>query len=67
MSRSNSHAPYFYRTKSKISGVCAYLADKMDWDVTVIRLVTLLGFFVAPVFSVVSYFITAWLIPKRSS
>ncbi len=54
-----------HRSKGKISGVCAWLADKMDWDVTIVRLVTLLGFFIAPVLSLVSYFVTALLLPSR--
>jgi len=54
-----------HRSKAKISGVCAWLADKMDWDVTIIRIVTVLGFFIAPVLSLLSYFITAMLIPSR--
>ncbi len=51
-------------TRGKISGVCAWMADRMDWDVTVVRLVTLVGFFIAPVFSLIGYFATALIMPK---
>ncbi len=54
-----------HRSRGKISGVCAWLADKMDWDVTIVRLVTLLSFFIAPVLSLVSYFVAAMLLPSR--
>lgn len=54
-----------HQSRKKICGVCAFIADKMDWDVTVVRLVTLIGFFVAPVISLVSYFITAFVMPSR--
>ncbi len=52
------------QTRGKISGVCAWMADRMDWDVTIVRLITVVGFFIAPVLSVVGYFITALVMPK---
>ncbi len=65
MSRRAFGTQYFARRPAKVSGVCAYIAHRMNWDVIVVRVVTLISFFVAPGISLLSYFISAWLIPSE--
>lgn len=65
MSRRVFGTRYYVRSPAKVSGVCSYMAHRMNWDVTVVRVVTLISFFVAPGISLLSYFISAWLLPSE--
>lgn len=52
------------RYRAKISGVCAWLAYSRGWDVTVLRLIALIGLFTATVPTLVTYFILSLVKPK---
>lgn len=61
-----NHKRRFYRSRSrsKLAGVCAGLADYFRWDLTIVRVVAigLLIFFTAP--TLVAYFLTVLLTDK---
>lgn len=50
--------------KGKVSGVCAGLAEYFGWDVTVVRVCTVLAIF-ATGYVIIAYFLAAWLLPKK--
>lgn len=49
------------RTGRKIAGVCQGLANHMDWDVTLLRVVTVLLAFVTFPLGIIAY-LTLWLV-----
>lgn len=50
--RSDRYAEYHPRARTKIMGVCAGVAYQFDWDVTVVRILTVVALFTftAPTF-----------------
>lgn len=57
---------YLDKENAKISGVCAGIADRFDWDTTVVRIVWV----VATIFTgiwpmVVAYIMAAWLVDAK--
>ncbi|MET1255130.1 PspC domain-containing protein [Aliikangiella maris] len=56
---------YSYREKpvarSKIMGVCAGIAHQMDWDVTGVRVVAVIGLFAFTVPTVLAYIVAGAL------
>lgn len=56
-----------YRDKEngKISGVCAGIADYFGFDLTLTRIVCVLGLLLFPPTVFFGYFVLAWLLPKK--
>jgi phage shock protein C len=57
---------YLDKENAKISGVCAGIADYFDWDVTVVRIIWVVGTIFSGVWPmVVAYILMAWLVDAK--
>jgi len=57
---------YLDKENAKISGVCAGIADYFDWDVTVVRILWVVGTLFSGVWPmVVGYILMAWLVDAK--
>lgn len=52
---------YLNKRQAKLSGVCAGIADYTGWDVTVVRIGTVLGTVLAWGGLILVYILVAWL------
>lgn len=51
--------------KGKICGVCAGIAEYYGFDVTVVRVVTVIGAFIFSPWVLIAYCLAAWLLPRK--
>jgi phage shock protein C len=56
---------YLNKQDAKISGVCAGIADSTGWDVTLVRIGTVLFTVLISGLPILGYFITAWVASPR--
>jgi phage shock protein PspC (stress-responsive transcriptional regulator) len=54
------------RANGKLMGVCAGLARSAGFDVTVVRVLSVLSLFVLGPISVIAYLVTGWVAPERA-
>ena len=58
----NPHRLYKDRKNGMIFGVCAGIANYYGWRPEAVRIALILSFFIAGPFSIIGYFIAAWVI-----
>lgn len=51
---------------ARVTGVCAGIARFFDFDVSVVRIVTVLSMFVIPGVSAVAYVVASLVMPRRT-
>jgi phage shock protein C len=56
---------YLDKLNAKWSGVCAGIADYTGFDVTLVRIGFVVSVFVMGPIAVFTYFLTAWLAPRK--
>ena len=59
---------YLDKDRGKIAGVCAGIADYLDWDVNIVRIIWVVATVFGMPFMIVGYIVAAWLLdPKPGS
>jgi phage shock protein C len=56
---------YLNKRDAKISGVCAGIADSTGWDVTIVRIATVLFTVLVSGLPIIGYIATAWIAEPR--
>lgn len=56
---------HFSRAPRMVRGVCAWLGERIDVDVSLVRLVAALALVISPITTLLVYFIAAWILKKN--
>lgn len=62
--RANPKRLYRDKERGAVCGVCAGIADYFGWDVSIVRVVTVIGMFLTP-FMWIAYIILCFALPRK--